>query len=731
VTAELLPAVVATVGGGVLLAVLLITESQETTRMRAERIPFAVTFPLGVQPAAAMQALEALAHLPVAIEPVIEVAAARETIRHRLYLPSSSAEAVRAQLQAAIPGLRLTPQPPQAEPDWTRVLRVTVPKQAVLRTADDPAAAGRSFLAALLPLTGNEEVAVRLATRSGRPSKETELSALPREDERQHERAWRQKLMQPGVFASGLVLVRAADSRRARVLAQRVVAVLDSRRFGRDSLTVRRRLWGRSWFPRASRRSGWATTAELLPCLGWPLGESVVLPGVQLGAARQIGPREELARRGRPLFMAERHGQPRPVALSQQAALRHVAVLGASGGGKSTMLAAGIVADIEAGHAGVLIDPKNDLVATVLDHVEPKHADRIAVIDPSADRVPGVDLFAGGDPDLRADVLLAIFRSLFADAWGPRIDSYLRLGLRSLAEVPGAGLLDLPRLYLDPVFRRQVVARLRDPLLIGQWQGFEALSEAEKTQHLQAPLSRVLALIGRPAVQAVFGPNPKLSIGELLRRRGWLLVALSGGAIGAPAARIIGSALTYLVWSQISARAALPPEQRKPVYLNFDETQALTDQGSLSLEDFLEQARGLGCGVSISTQAIARMPATLRTALLANVGTLVCFRAGADEATRLSRELPGLTATDLQSLAPFEVAARVAVPGGSGSVVVTGKTEPLGEPTGQADRIRNLSAQRWGRSRHEVEQAIANRYGGKDLEPDDNDEIGRQQRRQP
>ena len=140
------------------------------------------------------------------------------------------------------------------------------------------------------------------------------------------------------------------------------------------------------------------------------------------------------------------------------------------------------------------------------------------------------DLFAGGDPDLRAEVLVRVFRSLFKDAWGPRSDAYVRLGVRTLAEVPGATLLDLPQLFLDARARRRAVSHLRDPLLVGQWQALEQLSEGERAQHLQAPLSRVMSLVTRPAVQAVFGPGARLDIGQLLDEGGWLLVPLVGAA---------------------------------------------------------------------------------------------------------------------------------------------------------------------------------------------------------
>jgi hypothetical protein len=102
---------------------------------------------------------------------------------------------------------------------------------------------------------------------------------------------------------------------------------------------------------------------------------------------------------------------------------------------------------------------------------------------------------------------------------------------------------------------------------------------------------------------------------------------------------------------------------------------------------------------------------------LGNVASLVSFRASADESLRLSKELPGLGARDVQSLGRFEVAGRVGTGLGSAVTVVTGRTEPLPPATGQGARIRSLSAQRYGSRRPndiapaDIEEAALGRGG--------------------
>jgi DNA helicase HerA-like ATPase len=717
VNADLTPALIAAGGGMTMIAGITAREQHQDQVMRKERVRLVVRFPV-LDATQAKAACSSLAGLSDRLEVIFETATDASGIHHAIWLPASARASITSMLTAVMPGLRVAEEPsPQGR--VTLSLKVFVPTPAVLVT-ENPESAVRTLLAGL-GLTADEAVVIRWAARPSLPPQLRDSEPVGRAA-KEVERAWRQKTSASGggFQMAGLVLIRAASMTRARGLAEHVASSFRSRR-SVGALRITSERGGRSLasLPRTTRSSGWLNTSEIVSgLLGWPLGEEAI-PGIERAVTRQIPPHAELARDGRPLFVAEHRGEPRPVALSREAALRHVAVLGASGGGKSTILAAGVLSHIAAGDGGILIDPKGDLVADVVARAD-KGAERIVVLDPSAPVVPGVDLFAGGDPDLRAEVLLSIFRSLFRDAWGPRIDSYLRLALRTLAEAPGSSLLDLPQLFLDVRARRRAVGFLRDPLLIGQWEVFDQLSEAERMQHIQAPLSRILSLVTRPPVQAVFGPDPRLDVAQLLRDRGWLLVPLSSGVIGTASARIIGSALTFIAWSHISSRAAIPQEQRRPLFLFFDELQALTDQG-LGLEDLLEQSRGYGASVTIATQAIGRTPEQIRHSLLSNVGTLISLRAGGDESARIARELPGIAPRDIQSLPPYEVVARVATGQGSGSIVVTGRTEPLGAPTGQGERIRERSAEQWGRSRQEIQAAIRERYG---MTPHATDTIG-------
>jgi hypothetical protein len=696
---DLVPAIVAAGGGSALIGSIWAYEHQRDQAMRASRVRLALRFPGGLDPLKAKAVLHTLSGLPSEIELLFETSADGEGIKFFVWVPASVRASVGSVLVSAMPGLRVSAAPVPSG-HATLALKVFVPTPSVLATGD-PEAFARTQLGGLSGLAPEgERVVIRWAARPARAPELLPVEPLTPK-ERTIQQAWRQKAQLAGGFQmSGLVLVRAQQVSRARELAGHVASAIRSRRgtIGGPRITFERGNRSLGSLPRVTRSSGWLNAAEILPLLAWPQGEELI-SGVEVGAARELPVPRAVAREGRKLFIGRDSQGERPVALSATLAKQHVLVAGGSGRGKSTMLAVAALSDIESGVAGAVIDPKSDLVAAILDRVKPEHAERIVVIDPGdmTRPVPGVAVLAGGDPDLRAEVLTGALRAAFpAEAWGTRTDYYLRLAIRTLAEIPEATLADVGRLFFEEEFLQMGLQRLRDPFLISAWQGYLSLSSGARFEQVLAPMNRVMALLNRRHIRAVIAsPTPKLDVARLFRERKWLLASLAPGVLGESGAAITGSALMYVIWSAIEARVTLEPAKRHPIFLYLDELATLTGGTPFSFELLAERARGLGAGLTVAVQTLGRIPEPTRGALLGNVATFVTFGANED-AGRWARQLPGFTESDVMRLGRFEVAARVATEAGSGAATVTGRTEPLPPVTGLAEAIRDRSAARYG-----------------------------------
>lgn len=660
---------------------------------------------------------------------VFEVASDEQGIAHRLIAPTGQAGYVLGQLRAAIPGTRverdeLVPAAVRAATEL-RVSSERVP----LRT-DQPEATAAGLLATLQPRRAGESSVIQWTLApvpSGGfrgnvrlPSLLAELSlgdgrvqaSLPIEEAR----AEREKRSEPQVHAVCRLGVLAASSGRELQLLRRMIGAFHAGNAPGVSFRVR-------WLPAglvarriAQRRPGaWTSllnAKEVAAFLAIPIG-SPQLPGLTLGGARHLAPSSDLPRRGRVLGRSTFPGAERPLALSVEDSLRHVHVLGPTGVGKTTLLSGLIVGDMAAGRGVVVVDPKGDLVADVLDRVPRERVGDVILLDPTdADRPVGLNLLAGASesPELVSDQVVSIFHGLFKAFWGPRTDDILRSAILTLAGQPGMTLVEVPQLLTDEGFRRRMVATVDDPVALGPfWAWYEAMSPAERAQAAGPVLNKLRTFLLRRRLRNVIGQaESTFELEAVLSERKILLVSLSKGLLGDEAAGLLGSAVIARLWHAVQGRAALPPQVRTPVFAHVDEFQDYLHLPT-SLADILAQSRAYGFGLTLANQHLGQLPPLVRTAVLANARTKVVFQTAASDAQVLTKEFqPHLTAADLQALGPFE-AVVAAVAGNRVLPPASMVTLPPSEPTGFGAQARELSRQRYGRDRAAVEATMRDR----------------------
>ena len=455
----------------------------------------------------------------------------------------------------------------------------------------------------------------------------------------------------------------------------------------------------------------WLNAKELSALVGIPMG-SVVVPGLELGAARQLPVPSELPSKGPALALSNFPGSRRRLTWGPQSLPFHAWIVGGTGSGKSTLLH-NLVADyMRAGASIVVLDSKRDFALDVLASVPPSRTREVVLLDPADRSVVGLNLLAAApeERERTADQLVSLIARLWPGYVGPRSQDLLRAGFLTLLKSDGMTFAELPALFTDEGFRRRLVSRLDDPLLLEpQWAAFENLSPGERAMHVAPVMNKLRAILGRRALRDIVGQADGLNIGELLDRRCILICPLSKGLLGTDAASLLGSVLLMRLWQVLSARVGFSRDQRRPLLVLLDEFQDYM-AAPLDFADMLAQARGLGVGVVAAHQHLAQLPNDVRQALRTNARTKVVFQLAATDAHTLAQEFkPHLTADDLQGLGRHEIAAQICL---DGRVLApaTGTTFPAPAPTGAGHAARLWSQQQYGRDRDQVEEEIRRRH---------------------
>ena len=407
-------------------------------------------------------------------------------------------------------------------------------------------------------------------------------------------------------------------------------------------------------------------------------------------------------------------------------------LLGPTGAGKSNAMLSMICADIRAGRGVLLIDPKSDLTCDVLARIPESRRKDVVVVDPSDPRPVGLNPLVGKhrNPALLADSVLAVFKELFADSWGPRLQDILTSALLTLALYPKSSLVWLPTLLTDAMFRHKLTAGITYRVgLVPFLSAYEAMSTGQREQAIAPVMNKIRQFLLRPALRSVLGQTePLFEMNDLFTKRRIVLVSLNKGLIGSEGARLLGSLVVAQLWPLVLGRASLPPERRHIVSVFIDEGQDYLTLPT-DLADALSQARVVG--FTIAHQYRNQLPPTLRAGVDANARNKIVFGLNAGDAHDMAAMATNLDATDFMLLPRYGVYAHLMHDGHSCGWM-SGQTMPASPPISDPVELKATSAETYGMPADEVEAEVLRAIGlthEKTSEPDEPDAVGRRPRR--
>lgn len=370
----------------------------------------------------------------------------------------------------------------------------------------------------------------------------------------------------------------------------------------------------------------------------------------------------------------QHHGTSTPIGLTEQERERHVYIIGGTGNGKTTMLQYAIVQDMQNGKGLAVIDPHGDMAETLLRHVPENRIGDVIYFNPDDIAYPiGLNLLElseglAGDElirekDLITESVVSVFRKIFSDddSGGHRVEYVLRNTIQTALTVEGATLFTVFDLLNDPKYRKKVVAKLDNKDLVNFWK--HELGKAGDMQRVKMAAG-ITAKIGRflfsaSAKRVLEQPKSTIDFDDIINSGKILICNFSKGLLGEDTSELFG--ITVLAKLQLASlrRARIQQGERRPFYLYVDEFQNFATP---SFVQMLSESRKYKLFMTMAEQSTSQQEDQhMVSIILANVGTVICFRSGNPHDERLLLPLfgPYIEQGEISNLSAFNFYARL------------------------------------------------------------------------
>lgn len=403
---------------------------------------------------------------------------------------------------------------------------------------------------------------------------------------------------------------------------------------------------------------------------------------------------------------------------------RHIYIIGKTGMGKTSLLENMAVQDIQEGRGVGIIDPHGEFAEKMLKFVPKNRINDVVYFNPvDIDFPVSFNVMERTDyvsRHLVAAGLLGVFKKIWPDAWSARMEYILNNTILALLEIPGTTLLGINRMLSDKEYRSKVVERITDPSIRSFWLNEFARYPQNFREEAIAPIqNKVGQFISTPTIRNIVGQvKSKIDMRRVMDEGKILILNLSKGKIGEDPSRLLGALAVTKIYLAAMSRVELPEEKRNDFFLYVDEFQNFATEAFASI---LSEARKYRLSLVLAHQYINQLEeitasglsTKVKDAVFGNVGTIITFRVGAEDAEFLENEfMPEFSLNDLVNLPKYYVYIRLMIDGLSSRPFSAITLSPPGTPkTNYEQMIIKISRERYGTKKEAIEEKIA-RWSG-------------------
>lgn len=438
--------------------------------------------------------------------------------------------------------------------------------------------------------------------------------------------------------------------------------------------------------------------------------------------SKQAPPPADLSEKGVVLGKNVFRGEEKNIHILTEDRLRHLYLIGQTGTGKSAFLQEMILQDIEAGEGVALIDPHGELAEKVIGLVPSFRSEDVIYFNPGDADYPIALNMLEYDPNYPesktfvVNELLEIFEKLYnlktQGFGGPMFEQYMRNALLLIMEDPDSGntLIEIPRVLADENFRRHKLSKCRNIVVKNFWEkeAEKAGGEAALANMVPYITSKMNVFIANDLVRPIISQQKSsFNFRRIMDEKKILIVNLAKGRLGDINSYLLGMIIVGKLLISAFSRIDIPEEKRNNFFLYIDEFHNVTTK---TVADILTEARKYRLAMIFGHQFIGQLDEDTRKAIFGNVGSVLSFRVGPEDAKYLVPEYePVFNENDLINLDNYNAILRLLIKGQTSEPFNIVTFPPKKGNPETAEMIKELSRRKYGRSREIVEAELYER----------------------
>jgi hypothetical protein len=454
-------------------------------------------------------------------------------------------------------------------------------------------------------------------------------------------------------------------------------------------------------------------TEELASLFHLP-ASSTEIPKIKWLKSREAAPPANLPKSGVLIGESVFRGEKKKVYLAEDDRRRHVYIIGQTGTGKSTLLTNMASEDIKNNRGVAILDPHGDLIEKISGLIPKERMEDVIVFDPSdIESSLGMNMleYDFSKPEQKTFIVNELFNILdklydMKTVGGPMFEQYTKNAILLLMEDminEPATLMDIPKVFTDGDFRDKKLSRIGNPVVVDFWQKEAVKATGEHSLANMAPYitSKFNNFIANDYIRPIVSqPKSAFSFRRIMDEGKILLVNLSKGRLGDINANLLGMIITGKILMAALSRVDAPEESRRDFNFYIDEFQNFTTD---SIATILSEARKYRLNLTIAHQFIAQLTEKIRDAVFGNVGSIISFRTGTQDAEFLVKQFkPVFDENDLTNIDNFNACVKILIGGQTSKPFNIKIFPPEKGDKERADKIKELSYLKYCKNRQEI-----------------------------